>query len=73
MFGVGVVKNVDPDKYVDSNYGIGFVSCSAFSLSDGSMGENVIIFGVGMSSSVYIDGKKKRYFMSWKRRYTRIR
>ena len=38
MFGVGVVKNVDPDKYVDSNYGIRFVSCSAFSLSDGSMG-----------------------------------
>ena len=56
MFGVRVVKNADPDKYVDTNYGIGFVSCSAFSLPDGSVGENVIIFGVGMSSSVHIDG-----------------
>ena len=73
MFGVRVVKNADPDKYLDTNYGIGFVSCSAFSLPDGSVGENVIIFGVGMSSSVHIDGKKKRYFISWKRYYTRIR
>ena len=29
------------------------------SLPDGSMGKNVIIFGVDMSSSVHIDNKKK--------------
>ena len=32
---------------------------SEFSLSDVSMGEDVFIFGVDMSSSVYIDKKKK--------------
>ena len=32
---------------------------SEFSLPDGSMGENVIIFGVSRSSSVHIDNKKK--------------
>ena len=36
--------------------------CSEFSLPDGSMGKNVIIFGVDMSSSVHIDNKKK-YFL----------
>ena len=29
------------------------------SLPDGSMGKNVIIFGVDMSSSVHIDNKEK--------------
>ena len=32
---------------------------SEFSLPDASMGKNVIIFGVDMSSSVHIDNKKK--------------
>ena len=30
-----------------------------FSLPDGSMGKNVIIFGVGIGSSVRIDNKRK--------------
>ena len=37
---------------------------SEFSLSDGSVGKNVIIFGVDMSSSVHIDNKEKHLY-SW--------
>ena len=33
--------------------------CSEFSLLDGSMGKNVIMFGVDISSSAHIDNKKK--------------
>ena len=60
LFGsVKLAKNTDPDKYIYTGYGIGFDSRSVFSLPDGSMGKNVIIFGVDMSSSVHIDNKKK--------------
>ena len=41
---VKLTKNADPDKYKYSGYGIGFDSRSKFSLLDGSMGKNVIIF-----------------------------
>ena len=34
-------------------------SFSEFSLPDGNVGKNVIIFEVNMSSSVYIDNKRK--------------
>ena len=37
---------------------IAFDSRSEFSLSDGSVGKNVITFGVDMRSSVHIDNKK---------------
>ena len=46
-------------KHVYSVYGTGFDSRSEFSLRDGSVGKSVVIFGVGMSSSVHIDNKKK--------------
>ena len=46
-------------EYVYSGYGIGFNSCSKFSLIDGSLDKNVISFGVAMRSSVHIDNKKK--------------
>ena len=62
MFIWGVVKlakNADSDKCVYNSYGIGFDSRSEFSLPDGSVGKNVIIFGVDMNSSVHIDNKKK--------------
>ena len=39
-------------------YGIGFDLRLEFSVPDGSVGKNVIIFGVDMSSSVRIDNKK---------------
>ena len=57
--GVKLSKNADPDKFLYSVYGIGFDSPSAFSLPDGSVIKNVIIFGVDMSSSGYIDRKNK--------------
>ena len=56
---VKLTKNADPDKYKYSGYSIGFDSHSEFSLPDGSMGKNVIIFEVDMSSSVHIDNKNK--------------
>ena len=65
MFGVAkLTKNPDPDNYKYSSYGIGFDARSEFLLPDGSMGKNVVIFGVYMSSSVHVDDKKKRYFRS---------
>ena len=57
--GVKLTKNPDPDKYSYSGSGIGFVTRGQYSLSDSSIGKNVIIFGVDMSSSVHID--KRRY------------
>ena len=60
MFGaVKVTKNADPDKYKYSGSSIGFGSRSEFSLFDGSMGKNVIIFGADINSSVHIDNKGK--------------
>ena len=56
---VKLTKNADPDKYKYSGYGIGFDSRSEFSLPDGTMGRNVIIFGADMSSSVHVDNKRK--------------
>ena len=64
---VKLAKNADPDKYVYNNYSIGFDSCSDFSLPDGSVGKNIIIFGVGMSSSVHIHNKKKDIWILDKR------
>ena len=51
--GVKLDKNADPDKFVCSDYSIGFYWCSEFSLPDGSIGKDVMI------SSVHIDNKKK--------------
>ena len=42
-----------------TSYVIEFNSRSEFSLPDGSMGKNIIIFGVDMSSSVCIENNKK--------------
>ena len=48
-----------PDKYSYSGYGIGFDTRGQYSLPDGSVGKNVIICGVNMSSSVHINNKIK--------------
>ena len=45
-------------KYSYSEYGIGFHSRSLFSISNFDCDKNVIIFGVDMSSSAYVDNKK---------------
>ena len=60
LFGVvTLTKNADKDKYGYSGYGIGFDRKSIFSFPGSGFGQNVIIFGVDMSSSVHVDNKKK--------------
>ena len=46
-------------KYIYSGYGMRFNSRSEFSFPDGSMGKNVLTFGVDMNSSAHIDNKGK--------------
>ena len=54
-----LTKNIDIDKYGYSGYGIGFDRRSSLSFPGGGFGQNVLIFGVDMSSSARIDNKKK--------------
>ena len=62
LFGaVTLTKNADIDKYGYSGYGIGFDRRGSFSFPGGGYGQNVLIFGVDMSSSPHIDNKKKTY------------
>ena len=56
---VTLTKNADIEKYEYSGYGIGFDRRGSFSFPGGGFGQNVIIFGVEMSSSIHIDNKKK--------------
>ena len=58
-----MTKNTDIDKYGYSGYGIGFDRKIIFSFSSGGYGQNVIIFGVDMSSSIHIDNKEKDILM----------
>ena len=48
---VTLTKNAGIKKYGYSGYGIGFDRRSAFSFPGGGFGQNVLIFGVVMSSS----------------------
>ena len=60
FFGAATLtKNADIDKYHYSGYGIGFNRKGSFSLPGGGIGQNVIIFGVDMSSSVHVNTKGK--------------
>ena len=54
-----MTRNCDNNKYGYTGYGIGFDTKTSFSSSSGGFGENVIIFGVDMSSSVHVDNNKK--------------
>ena len=45
--------------YGYSGYGIGFDRKTVFSFPSGGFGQNVIIFGVDMSSSAHVDNTKK--------------
>ena len=56
---VKLTKNVDLDKHKYTGYGIGFGSHREYSLPDGSISKNAIIFGVVISSSVHFDNKQK--------------
>ena len=74
LFGaVTLAKNADVDKYGYSGYGIGFDRRSAFSFPGGGFGQNVLVFGVDMSSSAHIDNKKKDLLVLAKETNTRIR
>ena len=64
---VSLTKNTDIDKYKYSGYGTGFDRRSTFSFPSGGFGQNVIIFGVDMSSSAHIDNKKKDILVLGKR------
>ena len=62
MFGaVTLSKNADIDKCQYSGFGIGFNRKSSFSFPGDGFGQNVLIFGADMSSSVHVDNKKKRH------------
>ena len=51
------MQTLKKNKY--SGYGIGFDIRSSFSFPSGGFGQNVLIFGADMSSSIHIDKKKK--------------
>ena len=58
LFGaVKIAKNTDVNKYKYSGFGIGFDGKGVFSHPTGGFGNNTIIFGVYMNSSVHIDNK----------------
>ena len=55
---VTLTKNADIENYRYSGCGIGFDRRSSFSFPSGGFGQNVLIFGADMSTSIYIDNKK---------------
>ena len=60
LFGaVSLTKNADVNKYKYSGYGIAFDRTSSFSYPGGGNGQNVIIFGVDLNSSIHFDNKGK--------------
>ena len=60
LFGaVTLTKNADIEKYKYSGYCIVFDRRSSFSFPSGGFGQNVLIFGVDMSTSIHINKKKK--------------
>ena len=60
LFGaVKLTKNADSSKYKYSVYGIGFDGHGTFLYPSGGFGQNVIIFGADMSSSVHAHNEKK--------------
>ena len=64
LFGaVTLTKNADIDKYRYFGYGIGFNITGSFSFYGSGFGQNVIIFGAGMSSSVHVDNKGKDFLI----------
>ena len=56
-----MTKNADIDKYGYSGCETGFERRSSFSFPNCGFGQNVLMFGVDMSSSAHIDNKKKTY------------
>ena len=70
LFGsVKLTKNPDIDKYKYFGYGIGFDRREQFSFGDG-FGQNVIILGADMNSSVHANNKTRNILVLGKD-YTR--
>ena len=62
LFGaVTLTKNPDIERYKYSGYGVGFDRRLSFSFPSGGFGQNVLIFGADMSTSIHIGNKKKTY------------
>ena len=60
LFGaVRLTEKTDIDQHEYSGYGTGFDRKSNFSFPGGGFGQNVLMFGADMSSSVHIDNKKE--------------
>ena len=60
LFGaVTLTKNADMEKYGYSGYGTGFDRRGRFSFPGCGFGQNVLIFGIDISSSAHVDNKKK--------------
>ena len=60
LFGAATLtKNSDFERYKYSGYGIGFDSRSSFWFTGGGFGQNVLIFGADISTSIHIDNKRK--------------
>ena len=64
---------IDVWKCEYSDYGIGFDRKSNFSFPGGGFGQDVLVFGADMSSSVHVDNKEKDILVIRKRTNTRIR
>ena len=64
---VTLTRNADIDKNGYSGYGSGFDRRSSFSFPGKGFGQDVLIFGVGMSFSSHIVIIKKRHISSRKR------
>ena len=67
-----MTKNINIDTYGYSGYGIRFDRKGSFSFPSGGYGQNLIVFGVDMSSSIHIDNKK-RHINNRKRSNARAR
>ena len=59
---VTLTKNADIEKYKYSGYGIGFDRRSSFSFTGGGFGQNVLIFGAHMSTSIHILTIRKKTY-----------
>ena len=63
MFGAAKLnKHPDIDEYEYFGYSIGFYRKGKFSVGN-RFGQNVIIFGADMSSSVHVDNKEKIFYL----------
>ena len=61
-----MTTNPDIDKYGYSGYGIGFDRKTVFLFPGNEFGQNVVIFGVDISSFARIYNKKKDILILWK-------